>query len=87
MKERGSSAADGPLDRPSSLIIIVDIHEKLWEERAAAGYPSIKEVMEAIMAFVRAYFMRERSIQLAPPPPSPYLPTIPSSWKDACAPA
>ena len=67
MKEGESSAGGLPSDRPSSLIIIVDIHEKLWEERAAAGYPSITEVMEAIMAFVRAYFMRESSIHHAPP--------------------
>jgi hypothetical protein len=67
MKEGESLAGGLPSDRPSSLIIIVDIHEKLWEERAAAGYPSITEVMEAIMAFARAYFMRESSIQHAPP--------------------
>jgi hypothetical protein len=49
---------DSAHDVPSALIIVLDLNQRLWTERANSGWPSIQEVLENILTFLRAFFLR-----------------------------
>eukprot|EP00281_Chroomonas_sp_CCMP1168_P027293 CAMPEP_0206251868 /NCGR_PEP_ID=MMETSP0047_2-20121206/22258_1 /ASSEMBLY_ACC=CAM_ASM_000192 /TAXON_ID=195065 /ORGANISM="Chroomonas mesostigmatica_cf, Strain CCMP1168" /LENGTH=79 /DNA_ID=CAMNT_0053677859 /DNA_START=12 /DNA_END=248 /DNA_ORIENTATION=+ len=44
-------------DLPSALIVVVDMNQGMWAERARSGWPAVQEVLEALLAFIRAFFL------------------------------
>lgn len=48
---------EGEEDLPSALIVVLDLNESLWGERARSGWPSVQDVLESLLAFIRAFFL------------------------------